>query len=376
MNDQEKLENKDSMIENQNSENVTKSEKTKKSKKEKKSDKKFSIQNMRLNIGESYDKLQSNVPVLLITCLSAFVVMLGVFLAVFFINVQGPEQVLVPNVVGKTIENALIEMQVKELYPEITLRYSDIPGDEGTILEQTPASGAIVKGYSKVSLVVSRGVVVDKVGDYVGKNIDEVKMQLQDTFAGKKALITLDTPEYIPDVSPAGTILEQDPPAGASISTLVKVKLVVSRGPNYENTRRPYVIGYSINDMLQTISHSKVVYDITSHIASSDEKEGTVVSQQHIEDEFIPNYSRVTVEMAMPKAKVGDNICGIFQTKLADYPYPISMRLDAIDPDQNTYTIVSFVHPGGNLTIPYSVMPNTTLVLYVADKVVERKVIE
>lgn len=337
---------------------------------------KFSFKNLRLDLGQSYDKIQSNIPALVLTCLSAFAVMVGVFLAVFFINVEGPEQVLVPNVIGKPIENALIEMQVKELYPEITLRYSDNPGDEGTILEQSPSYGAIVKGFSKVSLVVSRGVVVDKVGNYVGKSIDEVKMQLQDLFAGKKALITIDEPKYIPNVAPAGTILEQDPPEGTEVTSSTQVKFVVSRGPNYENTRRPYVIGYSINDMLQTMSHSKIVFDITSHLAREDEKEGTVVAQEEIEDEYIPNYSRVSVEMAMPKGKVGDNICGIFQTKLAEYPYPISMRLDALGPDNNTYTIISFVHPGGNLTIPYSVEPNTSLTLYVADKAVVRKVIE
>jgi beta-lactam-binding protein with PASTA domain len=41
-------------------------------------------------------------------------------------------------------------------------------------LEQSPEAGAIVKGYSRVSLVVSRGVVVDTVGNYVGMNIDDL----------------------------------------------------------------------------------------------------------------------------------------------------------------------------------------------------------
>ena len=230
---------------------------------------------------ENYEKLQSNIPVLIITCVTAFVVMLFVACVVFFNNVKGAEKVLVPNVVGKSLEDDLLEMQVKELYPKINLRYSDTPGDEGSILEQNPEAGAIVKGYSRVSLVVSRGVIVDKVEDYVGMSIDEVQMRLQTLFAGQtKPLIVLADPEYKPDTSDAGTVLEQDPPSGTSISEPVTVQLIVSRGPNYENTKAPWLMGESVNDLLQRITRSKLVFDITSHIAKDGETPGTVVDQQ------------------------------------------------------------------------------------------------
>lgn len=327
-----------------------------------------------VKFAETFDKMQSNVLVLILTCVFAFILMIFVACVVFFKNVEGPEKVLVPNVVGKSLEDALLEMQVKELYPKINLRYSDNPGDEGTILEQSPQAGAIVKGYSRVSLVVSRGVVVDKVDDYVGMNIDELQLKLQTLFAGQtRPLIILGTPKYKPDLSDAGTILEQDPPAGTSISEPVTVELVVSRGPNYENTRPPYVVGQSVNDLLQTITRNKVVFDISSHIALDDEKIGTVVSQQTFDSEFVPNYSRMTVEMAMPDKPVSDNIYGIFEVMLADYPYPVPMKLEAIPEEGNSYTILSFSHPGGKVTIPYAVPAGTELVLSVVDKVAARK---
>ncbi len=327
-----------------------------------------------VKFGQEYEKLQSNMPSLIITCISAFIVMVFVTCVIFFNNVQGPEKVLVPNVVGKSLEDALLEMQVKELYPKINLRYSDLPGDEGTILEQSPEAGAIVKGYSRVSLVVSRGVIVDKVEDYVGMTLDDVQMRLQTLFAGQThPLIVLAQPEYKPDTSDAGTILEQDPPAGTSISRPVTVQLVVSRGPNYENTRAPWVVGQSVNDLLQTITRSKLVFDITSHIASDEEKPGSVVSQQNFDSEYVPNYTRVAVEMAMPEGVMNDNVYGIFTEKLADYPYPVPMKLEAQPVEGDSYTIVSFNHPGGNVTIPYAVPSGTRLTLSVVDKVVARK---
>lgn len=332
--------------------------------------------NFGINFSEKYEKLQSNIGVLTVVCVFAFLLMIFVTVVVFFMNVQGAEKVLVPNVVGKQLEDALLEMQVKELYPKINLRYSDKPGDKGEILEQTPPSGAIVKGYSRVSLVVSRGIIVDKVDDYVGQKIDDVELKLQTLFAGQtKPLIVLDSPQYKPDLSEAGTILEQDPPAGTNISQPVIVKLIVSRGPNYENTKAPYVIGQSVNDLLQTIARTKIVYDISSHIAEDGEKPGFVVSQQSFESEFVPNYTRVLVEMALPENQIDGNIYGIFTEQLADYPYPVPMKLVAIPPEGNSYTILSFSHPGGNLTIPYAVPLETTLVLYVVEKEVVKKVV-
>ena len=325
-----------------------------------------------LSFTRFYEKLQSSIPALIITSISAFLLMLFFAFAVFFMNVKGPEKVLVPNVMGKKLEDALLEMQVKELYPKINLRYSETPGDEGTILDQSPKAGAIVKGYSRVSLVVSRGVIVENVGDYVGMNVDELELKLQALFAGQKPLITLATPEYKPDLSDAGTILEQDPPAGTHISEPVAVQLVVSRGPNYENTKVPALIGQSINDLLQTISRSKIVFDISGHKASADEKEGTVVSQQSFDSEYVRNYSRMTVEIALPEKNSPDNVSGIFTAQLADYPYPVPMKLDAKPVEGDTYTLVTFSHPGGNVTIPYSVPHGTTLILKVSDKVVNR----
>ena len=71
-----------------------------------------------------------------------------------------------------------------------------------------------------------------------------------------------------------------------------------------------------------------------------------------------------------------ENISGIFQAKIASYPYPVPMRLEAVPEEGNSYTILNFNHPGGNVTIPYSVAKGTTLILYVVDKVNSRLVVE
>ncbi len=323
----------------------------------------------RVNVNGYFESLQANGKSLIFTVIVAVVVMAFFGCVIFFVRVKGPEEVMVPDVCGKELTEALIEMQKKELYPKITLRYSETPGDKGTILDQNPSAGSIVKGYSRVSLVVSRGVVVDHVGNFVGQNYDQLKMDLQTLFAGQaQPLIVLAEPEYKPDTSPAGTILEQDIPEGTDISEPVTVHLIVSRGATYENTRVPQLKGLSVNDMLSVISRSRIVFDFSSHIAKSDEKKGTVVAQQEFENEFIPNYSRMTVELALPSGEYEGNEYGIFAADLTVYPYPVAMRLDATTSDGTTYTLVNFLHTGASLTIPYAVPKDTVLTLYVVDK--------
>ena len=330
-----------------------------------------------------YDRIHDNLGLMLGTLFVTVCVVALLALVVFAAVVKGPEKVMVPDVIGKTLENGLLEMQVKELYPKISLRYSETPGDEGKILDQSPKAGAIVKGYSRVSLVVSRGVVVDRVGNYVGQKLDEMRLNLQTLFAGStRPLILVGDIVYKPDTSDAGTILEQDPPEGTNITDPVSVNLVVSRGPQYENTRPPVLVGHSINDMLQTITRSKLIFDFTSHKAVDGEIPGTVVSQsiEGLEEgaeipEFVPNYTHINVDMAMPESNTDGNVYGIFSQNLNLYPYAVSMRFDAVPEEGDAYTIISFNHTGGSVTIPYIVPSGTTLVLYAGDKVAGRETV-
>ncbi len=328
---------------------------------------------MRADMHSAFEKLQSGGNALAITVISAIFVMMFFALAVFFVTIRGAEEVLVPEVRGKQLADALIEMQEKELYPKITRRYSETPGDEGTILDQTPGAGSIVKGYSRVSLVVSRGIIIDHVESYVGMNLDEVKMKLQTLFAGTAhPLIILAEPQYKADSSPAGTIIAQDPPANTNISEPITLSLIVSRGPSFENTRVPDMIGNSVNDVLRTVAQSRLIFDFSSHIAQNGEAAGTVTNQQKFDKEFIPNYSHVNLEMAFPEASTDGTVYGIFSAELADYPYPVPMKLEAAGSDGNIYTLVNFLHTGGSLTLPYAVPKETTLTLFVVDKEVKK----
>ena len=325
---------------------------------------------------ETLSSLDQNKKSFFLVVVLALIFMFAVCWITFFATVRGSEQVMVPNVEGKELTTALLELQAKELYPKIQLKYTDNPDDAGKILNQNPESGSIIKAGRRVSLTVSRGTILDHVENYIGQNYDDVKINLQTMFTGSaRPLIVLAEPSYKSDQSPAGTILAQDPPEGTIISNPVTVKLIVSRGAEYENTRVPNIAGLDFSNLLSAIANSKVIFDFTVHIAEGSEKEGVVTSQQALENQFVPNYSRVTAELSLPKKQKDNAMLGLFVANLPNYPYAVEMTLES-SKNGVREPIVTLRHKGGNVTIPYIAQKESELLLSVAGKTVARQFVE
>ncbi len=331
-----------------------------KTKKEKKSLKqKFS----RLNIEQSYEKVQTNIPFLFWTCFCAVILMVLVGCAVFFTTIKGAEKVPVPNVIGKELEDAIMDLQVWKLNVNINLRFSDDGTPKGIVMEQSPKANAIVKGNSIVTLVVSRGSENDEVKNVVGTLFNNLESTEN---------ILVSEPEYINSSEPAGTILAQYPRPGYKIGSPVKLLTVVSSGSEKEKTSMPDLDGISINELLELIKTSNVVFDISGSFANIDDTNGKVISQSVKASSQIDKFSRVDVELAMPENTEDNIVLGIFQEKLAEYPFPVPMKIVARNAGGEESELISFNHPGGNVSIPYAVSKGTTLFLSVNDSIVSK----
>ena len=311
---------------------------------------------------------------LFLTVLGTVVLMFIVCLIVFFATVRGAEQVLVPNVVGKHWSEALVEMQQKELYAKVQLRYTE-SDDEGMILNQSPIGGSITKAGSRVTLTISRGAVVSHVENYIGQNIDDVKMNLQTMFSGVKPLIILDTPSYKTDSSPAGTILAQTPPEGTAISSPVTVKLIVSRGADAEMTKVPNYVGTSVSTFLKRIGSVKIVFDFSSHTAGKNEKPATITRQETPAEQSVKNYSRVTLDVALPENELDGKVYGIYYTSLPNYPTPVPVTVE-ISKNEKKTDVMSFNHTGGNFSIPYAAAHGSEIRVFAAGKEVAKSIID
>lgn len=342
----------------------------------------------------------------------ALIIIMGVTCVTVFLGFnKGQERVLVPDVVGTNIIRAQLILQEKELYPRLQLRYSDVPGQAGQIISQSPKAGAVVKASSRITLVVSRGIVFDHVGNYVGTNLDALKTTLDALYAGAEIpSLKIGTPIFKQDDSLNGTILEQDPPEGTAITQPIELKLIVSSGPKPATVVVPDLKGKTVSEVLTIMSSTKLIFDFSEHEVAASEVAGTVVKQSNPDNKNeVQEYSRIQIEFAMPKnasapsvddpetqmapvditnkteaeatedALVKDTtnyVHGIFSTTIPEYPYAVPIKLDVIPQEGSRYGIATFSHVGGKLTIPYAVPHGSVLVLSVLDKEVERASIQ
>lgn len=287
------------------------------------------------------------------------VILTGVIsLAVFALAVRGSEEVLVPDVVGKELTSALQEMQVKELYPRLVLRYSDSADEKGRVLEQNPVAGSIVKAGRRITLTVSRGYVATHVPDYTGELLDFARLSVKSmTWADGSSLITIADPMYKTSNLPEGTIISQEPAPSTPITDAIEMTFVVSKGNGSSKTTVPDLTEKSVSDVLAIMEKTKLIFDFTSHIALEGEKAGSVTAFESFEGKSVKEYTHVAVDFAFPDisgAEEVKSVYGIFEAEITEYPYPVPMTLTATSTEGETITIASFMHKGGKVTIPYA----------------------
>ena len=332
----------------------------------------------------------------------SLILIMGIFAVIAFIVFnRGYERQIVPDVVGKNILDAQLILQEKELYPRLQMRYSDTPGQAGIIISQSPKKNSVVKASSRVTLVVSRGVVFDHVRNYVGSNLDAVKTTIDALYAGTEIpSLKIANPIFKQDASPAGTILEQEPEEGTAITQPVTLQFIVSSGPEKAKVNVPDFVGMNIEEVFKTLSTTKLTVDFTQHLATDSEKPGTVVKQTVPGNKKeVGEYSRIQLEFAMPEPKAAsegtvtaDNsnksetesaedaskrdtpnyVHGIFSTTIPEYPYAVPVKLDILPQEGSRYSFASISHVGGNFSIPYAAPHGAVLVLSVLDREVER----
>jgi eukaryotic-like serine/threonine-protein kinase len=315
---------------------------------------------------ESFDKDHYKVIAYGLGAIIALMIVAG--LSAFFLSLRGAEQTMVPDVKSMELAQALVKLQEKELYPRVSLRFTDNPLDRGKIVDQSPDPGAIVKAGRRIAITVSRGSIADKVENFVGQDINEVKIHLQTLFAGARPLLSVkEPPLYLFDKAPAGTILEQKPLPETEIAGATQLELVVSRGPEKAQVRVPDLAGLSIDDALLLVEKTDLAVNFSMRAGGKNERPGTVVAQTPAAGSMIPSNARVSVTLSAPAASP-DKVAGIYSRDLPEYPYQLKVSLVALSPSGDQAPLLTVNHPGGSFTAPYFLPKGYTLALYVLDQ--------
>jgi len=316
---------------------------------------------------------------LFILSVAGLIIFVGIIaVSVFFYAVHGAEQTMVPDVIGKELTEALLELQVKELYPRLQLRYSQTSRDKGFILEQEPKPGTIVKAGRRIRIVVSRGVIVNKVENFLSRNIDEVRMDLMtlSAVAGGLPLLSIKEPiMYDFSSENPGVILAQKPEPGTDISGPISLEFVVSRGRENLTVTVPQLAGLTLSRALEIISGTGVNFQFVIKERDESEKGETITEQIPTASSTVSVSTPVQLTVTRPE-KIADNeVFGLYKFTIQQNPYPLPVRLDAQLPSGEKVRLFTVNYMGGEFTIPYKLPVESVLVLSMLNRELNREIV-
>ena len=287
-------------------------------------------------------------------------------LIAFFVAVRGEDETLVPNVVAEDLLAAMSMLQEKSLAPRVEGRVSS-DHDKWTVIKQEPEAGTLVKAGRPVLLVVSRGPIIDRVGDYVGRDLDEVRLELQALFVSYRELIKIKEPvARVTDAAAVGTILAQNPAPETPIDSVVVLELVVSKGPRGDLIELQNYVTRPFLEVRDELAVLNLPFVFRVRAVREGEAAGSIVSQSPTAGQEIPYSSILQLEMTTPAELPEGMVFGLLEASLPDYPILVDLRLEVITATE-TRVILAMKHPGGAVSIPYLVDADSQLVLSMFD---------
>jgi eukaryotic-like serine/threonine-protein kinase len=180
----------------------------------------------------------------------------------------GPPKVEVPNVMGKSRDDAVAALTDAKLKFKVLQVFSK--EDPNTVVAQSPTGGHIVTQGSIVHINVSKGLEPLTVPNVVGQLYDNAAGQLQGVgFAVAR--------RDVESSQPKDTVIDQDPGAGADLARGGTVTLFVSKGPKQATI--PDVTSQDEDSATQTLEGSGFSVDVQDQDVTDPAQDGIVLSQ-------------------------------------------------------------------------------------------------
>jgi beta-lactam-binding protein with PASTA domain len=295
-------------------------------------------------------------------------------LTTFFLSVRGAEETMVPSIENEDLLEAMLALQERGLYAEVEQRYAADPSLAGKVIQQDPPAGTLVRAGKRIEVIVSRGSRIDRVGDYIGRPLPEVRAELRALAAGDEQTIQIGTVIYDFSSEEAGMILEQNPEPGTEITSITDVDLVVSRGQDVERFVLSSYVGLSYELALERLAQSNVPFTFDAREAEPEERPGLVVEQEPAPGQSVEVGTFVELVMTEPSNLEEGEVFGVLERSLPEYPVEVELTLEVQSADGDREVLFSMLHPGVEISVPYVVQENSSLVLYRSGQEIYRSI--
>jgi beta-lactam-binding protein with PASTA domain len=166
------------------------------------------------------------------------------YLVLFFVAANLSSQIIfrgelvtVPDLTGKTFEDARAELVLKKTSLAIVGSRLDGRYEQGRILSQDPGPASRIKTNRTVNVIVSAGTERVTVPKLEGRSLEWASQELRTAGLRKGRVAQVHTPR-----SAAGRIISQRPPAGGTNGRGAAIDLLVSEGAWEEKYIMPDLI--------------------------------------------------------------------------------------------------------------------------------------
>ena len=200
-----------------------------------------------------------------------------------------PKDVDLPNLVGKTLEEANKEIEGTDITLEQTEEFNaDV--EAGKIISQDPpyVDGYTVKENSTIKIVISKGTEKAVVENVKGKTYEEAVQILE------KANLKVERVDQTSQTVEAGIVIDQEPNGDEEVNAGDTVKLYVSSGTGIEQVEVENVGGKTEEEATSILTKAGLKVNV-GYKEDSSKATDTVLSQDPVAGEKIDEGSTVTI---------------------------------------------------------------------------------
>lgn len=190
----------------------------------------------------------------------------------------------VPSVVNLDRDQARQLLEDAGFRPQVEESFDDVVA-EGLVISQEPPAGASLGRLEPVLMTVSRGPSLAPLPNVVGLAAEVARVDLD-----RRGFQVIEVTAFNEDV-PAGTVLGQEPLAGAVVDRRSVVVLRISRG--VEIVPAPLVVGRAEDDARRAIELVGLAVGETTYVEDDSAPNGVVVAQNPAGGEGAPSGSDV-----------------------------------------------------------------------------------
>ncbi len=281
--------------------------------------------------------------------------------------VHGRKSVMVPNLMGKTVEEAVDILREENLYLKKEAEQYSSSMPPGYIIFQSPSAGNTMKEKRVVKVIISQGGEVVFVPDTVSKGLRSAEIILRE--AGLS--LGEQTREYSIKI-PRDSVISQDPLPHTTVEKGMLVNLVVSDGPPQEGSLlMPDIIGKNIKEAMEILQQWNLIVEKINREEENKYAVDTVIAQSPQPDTLIgEDDKKVFLTISI---KEGTKVSSLRkETKFIYYEISQGMfdkhlRMILVD-DSGERTVYDKIHPPGTkINIPVEVVGKGKVKIYVND---------